>query len=136
MNEYKNNYRKSIDLETYLLNNTQYMDQLKKTKILCVAMLVLALIIFTLSVFKRSIILFIMFVLVSFICVLTIHKSFFIIKKLTDNNQNKIKNYVSVNNDLRTTEDAKDALKKDIYDLEKKINNLDNDLRFYNNLIK
>lgn len=136
ISKYKDFYRDSIDLETYLLSNSQYMDKLKKTRGLCVILLILSIISFCVSVLKKSIILFIIFVALAMICVFTIQRAFYLMQKITENNRNKVKKYVGINSKIRDNQSDQEELKKEINELNRKINALDNDLRFYNNILK
>ena len=56
-------------------------------------------------------------------------------QKIADNNRMKVNSYVGVNNKLRNNKINQDKLKKEITELNHKINDLDNDIRFYNNII-
>lgn len=135
INEYKSCYHDSIDLESYLLKNSVNMDKLKKIKIYCIITLILAIIVFFISIWTKLLVFFIIFVLLAFICVIIIHKAFYIMQRITENNRNKIKSYVGVNSKIRKNQAKQNELNQEIHDLKKKINNLDNDLRFYNNLL-
>lgn len=136
INEYKEYYRKSIDLEAILLSNTQNMNKLKSIKAISIILIILASLVFILSVWKKSIAFFIIFTIIAIICVLTIHESFHIMSKMTENNKNRVKKYVGVNSNIRSNNEEQEELKKEINELNKKINNCENDLRFYENLFK
>ncbi len=136
VSKYKEYYRKSIDLESNLLFATQYMDKLKNIKKASIILLALASIVFIISVLEKSILFFALFTIIAIVCVLTIHKSFFIMNKMTESNKNRVKKYVKANTGLRDNQQEQEELKKEINELSKKINNYENDLRFYSNLIK
>ena len=133
--DYKKNYRKSIDLETYILSNAKYTDKLKKTKNSCVIFLILTIIMFLISIWKKNIIFFAIFVILVIICVITIREAFYIMHKITSNSQNQLSSYVKTNSNLRDNIKKQEELKKEMNEITKKINNLENDLRFYNNII-
>ena len=134
--DYKGFYKNSIDLETYLLSNNQRKNELKTIKILCVITLILATIAFIASVITKNIIILGIFIILALICVIIIHKAFFVMQKIAENNRNKLKKYVGVNSKLRTNQTKQEELKKEIHNVNKKVTNLENDLRFYNNLLK
>lgn len=134
--EYKDYYNKSVDLETIILSNTQNMDKLNKIKVISVILLVISILVFVLSIWKKSVVIFSAFVVLVIICILIIHKSFYIMNKITENNKNRVKNYVGINNNLRVNQKHQNELKKEILELDKKINNCENDLRFYENILK
>ena len=134
--DYKSQYQNNIDLENYLLNNTECMKELNQVKSISVFLLIISIIVFIISIWKESVIFFIIFVILAFVCVLAIHNSFVIIKKITDNNHQKMKSYLGNNSKISNIKKKQDKLKKEINDIEKTINNIENDLRFYNNLLK
>lgn len=136
IDEYKVNYRNNIDLESSLLSNNDLMNKLKNTKVLCIILLILAILTFIISVWKESILFLAIFTLLTIICVLTIQKTFYLIRKMTDVNKNKIKNYVTMNSSLRNNLRKQEELKQEINDINKIINNYENDLRFYDNILK
>lgn len=133
--DYYNNYRDSIDLETYLLANSQYTNELKRTKYTSIIILILTIITFTISVWKKDLVFFIIFTILVIVCVIIVHKSFTSMQKITQNSRNKISSYVKLNNKLRDSTMKQDELKKEINEVNKKINNLNNDLRFYKNIL-
>lgn len=134
--DYKGFYQNSIDLETYLLSNNEHKKELKGIKIFCIISLMLATIAFIVSIMTRNIIILGVFIVLALICVIIIHKAFFIMQKIAENNRNKIKKYVGVNSDLRNNQTKQGEIKKEIHDINKKLTNLENDVRFYNNILK
>ena len=135
ISKYTDIYNNSIKLEKYLMSNTRYMDELKKTKKECIVILILATIVFIISVVTKEMVFLVTFALITVFCLMTIHKAFFIMKKIADNNRNKVMKYVGVNNDLRLNKDNQREIKKEIREISRKINLIENDIRFYNNLI-
>ncbi len=133
--DYKEFYRNSIDLETYLLSNSQYMSKLKNNKKTSVILLILTIIFFILSILEKNLVFFVIFIILVIICVLMIYESFVIMQKITENHRNKVSSYVGVNAKLRSNKNTQDRLKEEINELNKKINDMENDLRFYDNLI-
>ena len=136
IDEYKINYRSSIDLENDLLSNSMLIKKLKNTKVLCILFLILAILTFIISVWQNSVLFLIIFTILTIICILIIHKSFLIIHKMTNYNKSNIKKYISTNSILRSNQRKQEELKKEINELNKRINNCENDLRFYDNILK
>ena len=134
--DYKDFYQNSIDLETYLLSNNKHKNELKNIKIVSVILLIMSTISFVLSIITKNIIILAIFIILVLICVIIIHKAFFIMQKIAENNRNKIKKYVGVNGKLRNNQTKQEELKQEIQDINKKIVNMENDLRFYNNILK
>lgn len=136
ISEYNNVYHDSIDLETNLLSNSYYVERLKETKYLSIVLVFMAIVNFIVSILTKKIIFLVIFVALAFICIIIVHRAFFTMQKIADNSRYKIKNYVGINNKIRQNQDSQRILKKEIHDLNKKINSLENDFRFYDNLIK
>ena len=135
MEKYKESYQDSIDMETYLLSNSSYKEKLKKIKYISILLIVFAAILFFISIWEKSIIFFAFFIGIVIICVVVINKAFSTIQELTENNRKKIKSYVGTNTNLRNSQTMQENIKQEINEINKKMTNLDNDLRFYNNLI-
>ncbi len=134
--EYRDVYRKNVDLELNLLTSSEEMKKIKLVKDISVIMLVFLMLIFTLSIMNDSIVFLIIFVLLAIICVIVIQKYFVLFNQLTNKNKIKFKKYVGTNNTIRNNVSKQEELSEEIHQLKKKINNLDNDLRFYDNLLK
>ena len=134
--EYRMIYRNSVDLELNLLTSSKEFKQIQSIKTTSIIMLIAIAIVFMLSIIKSSIVLFIVFLVLSFICVFIVHKYFFIIQKMTKNNKLKIKEYIKVNNNINDNLQNHDQINKEILNLKKKIKTIENDLRFYKNLLK
>ena len=133
--EYKNYYRDSIDLESSLLNNSKKNYELNNIKSTSILLLTLSVIVFLLSLLTRNVIFYSIFITLVAVSVYVIHKAFLIMQKVTDCNHNKVNNYVGVNNKIRDNQTNQEKLRKEIQELNKKINRLENDLRFYHNII-
>ena len=131
-NEYKELYQKSLDLENKLLVN----NELKNNKQLSIILLVLMIIIFIISVIKNDNILFIAFIVLSIVFVFIIQKRLFVVHKITEKNKDRFSRYVKINNSIRKNVKKQNNLKEGIIDIKRKLTNIENDLRFYNNLLK
>ncbi len=136
IDEYKTDYRENIDIETYLLSNSNLVTKLNKIKATYITLLIVAIIVFITSIWKQSILLFIIFVTLSIICILAINKSFMVMSTINKNNTDRFKNYAHINKKLRDNKKKQEQLKKEINKINKKVNNYENDLRFYNNILK
>ncbi len=136
ISEYKKNYQDSLNLESYLLSNSENMSKLNNIKISCIIVIILATIVFLISIWKKELVFFCIFIALAIICAVIVHKAFYIMQKITENNRNKVKNYVVINNNIRKNQTTQNGLKKEINELNKKIKSMENDLRFYNNLLK
>ncbi len=134
--EYKVYYQDSIDLETCLLDNSRKMNEINNNKTISILSLLLSLIAFLCALLTTSTIVYIIFVVLVIISVIVIHKSFTVMQKITDNNHNKVNKYVGVNNKIRDNQDNQEKIKKEIQELNRKIKVLENDLRFYRNIIE
>ena len=133
--EYDEFYNSSINLETKILSYSNYIDKLKNIKFISIVFLILSIITFIVAVITKKIVFLGLFVLVAFICVIMIHNIFFTMQNVFNNNRNKVNAYVGVNNKIRHNRKNQSKLEKEIHDLKKTINSLENDIRFYENLI-
>ena len=84
ISEYNDYYHNSIDLEAYLLSNSYYIEKLKNTKTICIILLILAIISFAVSVYTKKLVFLGLFVLITVICVLVVHKAFFMMQKIKE----------------------------------------------------
>ena len=133
--EYRDYYQDSINLETSLLDNSKKVNEIKNIKKTSVVSLLLSLIAFLCALLTKNTIFYIIFIILVIVCVVVIHKVFNMMQNMNDNNHNKVNKYVGVNNKIRDNQDSQLKLKKEINELDRKIKNLQNDLRFYHNII-
>ena len=70
--EYRDLYKKSLDLENNLLINIPHVKKVQNIKLLSIIILTLMIIVFTISVIKNNNILFITFIVLSIICVFVV----------------------------------------------------------------
>ena len=134
--KYKDLYQDSLNEENYLLTNSPYIKKLKGIKLSSIVLVIIMIIIFSISLLKNNNILFIIFIILSIVCILVIQEYVLLIHRASDFNKKKITNYVKMNSQIRNNINKQNEIKKEIRNIEKKLNNLDNDLRFYNNLLK
>ena len=134
--EYRNIYRKSVDLELNLLSSSSEAKKIQTIKLISVIMVIIITIFFVLSVIMYNIWLLIAFVLLTIICVIVIEKYFILVNQVAVNNKKRLKEYVLVNKDIRENSRKQEELKERIYSIAKDLNNVENDIRFYNNLLK
>ena len=134
--EYYKIYRKSIDLELNLLSSSEEVKKIQNIKILSIIMVIIISIIFILSIIKYNIWLLLLFAILTIVCVIVIEKYFVLVNVMTKNNKKRLKEYVLVNKDIRENNSKQEELKNKIINVSKKIVSIENDLRFYNNLLK
>ena len=134
--EYKENFDASIKVEEVLLNEKENINKLKNIKEICIIMLMFCIISFILSVISKSIYLFIAFIIGVFIMLYIIHHFFLLFHAVTKDNEKKVKDYIMIMKKIETINDNKNKKSKEVYNLEIEIKNIENDLRFYNNLLK
>ena len=91
---------------------------------------------FVISVLKHSILYLIVFVILTIICVIIIENYFGLVNKMTINNKKRLKEYVLVNQSIHENTRKQDELKEKLFAISKNINAVDNDMRFYSNLMK
>ncbi len=133
--EYRSLYHTSLDMENNLLSNP-YINKMRNIKILSIVLLILMIISFIISVLKNSNILFMVFITLSLICIYIIQKNLLYIHKIGESNKKRFSNYIKMHTKIQNNTKKQVEIKKDIYEIERKIINMENDLRFYKNLLK
>ena len=134
--DYKELYQDSLDIESNLLINSSHVHKVKNIKALSIIFLIMIVIVFTFAVFKNSNVAFVIFVVLSLVCILIIHRYLLIMQHIQETNKKKFTSYVKMNNNLRKNIHKQSDLKKEIYEIKRKLNTIENDLRFYQNLLK
>lgn len=134
--EYRNIYRKSMDLELNLLSSSDEAKRIQSIKAFSIIMVIIIAITFIISIIKHNIFLLIVFVLLAIVCIIVIEKYFSLVSDMTKNNKNRLKEYVLINKSIRDNTRKQEELHGKLLDISKKLNNVENDLRFYNNLLK
>lgn len=133
-NDYKNLYRKSIDEAGGLLRkDSKKLEEIKKLSII---MLVILLITFLFAIITRNTIIFVVFGIMCFIFILIIEKYFTIFHEISKNSEKKLKKYINLVDGIRDNIEKKTEISGEILELERKVKKVENDLRFYNNLLK
>ena len=135
-NEYKDLYQKSLDMENTLLVNSPYVKKAQNIKLVSIILLALMIIVFFISIIKRGDILFILFIILSIICIFVVQKYLIFVHKMTENNKDRISTYLKMNNKIRKNVRKQNDLKREMQDIKRRIINVENDLRFYKNLLK
>ena len=134
--EYRKIYRNSVDLELNLLSSSKEAKKMQTVKISSIVILTIISILFILSLIKNSMVLLITFVLLTIVFILVIERYFLLVNDIARNNKKRIKEYVLTNGLIRENTIKREELNKKILEISKKLNSVENDLRFYNNLLK
>ena len=134
--EYRNIYRQSMDLELNLLSSSDEAKKIQSIKAFSIIMVIIIAITFIISIIKNNIFLLIVFAILTITCIIVIEKYFVLVNSMTRNNRKRIKEYVLINKSIHDNTRKQEELHSKILDLSKKITNIENDLRFYNNLLK
>lgn len=133
-NDYRALYRHSInEASNFLKNDSQ---KLKEIKYLSICILIVLIIIFLMVIVTKNIIVFIIFGIMCFIFILIIEKYFNAFNEISKRSEIKLKKYVGLVDDIQENVEKKEKVSKEILDNERKIAKIENDLRFYNNLLK
>lgn len=135
-NMYRDLYRNNIETESSLLLSSLNKKRLNSIKILVIIFLIASLILFSVAISEKSIVFFAIFVLVTMICILIIQKYLINTQKIMNFSSKNLKEYIKSNSELRKNTEKQKELKIEIQEINKKVSNLDNDLRFYSNLLK
>ena len=131
--EYKTLYQKSLDLENSLVNTTTKTNDIK---VLSIALVIIMIIVILVAILTNNDILFVVLIILAIIGVLAVQKRVLLVHKVNEKNKKGITNYVKINNEIKENIKKRSLIKKDISDLKNKLTNVENDLRFYKNLLK
>ncbi len=134
--EYKELYQKSIDLETKVLNKPYNLKKFNHIKTVSIIMVIILIALFSLVIIQNSMTLFILFVIAAFACILIVQRYFAIVNSLVNNSKKCLKEYVSTIKKIKLLLIKEEKIKKEILSIDKKKKKIENDLRFYKNLLK
>lgn len=131
---YEEKYHKRINSEANLLSNDSV--NLKRFKYLLIMLLVILLIVFILAIYLNKIFLFIIFGIISLIIISFVYSYFNAFQTKLDKRKKLVDIYVNEIHNIKELNKQKEILNNEIVDLERKLNNIQNDLRFYKNILK
>lgn len=132
--DYKKLYRKSVEEAGNLLKkDSKKIDKIKNISIL---MLIFLVITFILAIVTNKIIIFIIFGVMCFIFILIIEKYFAIFNEFSKKSEMKVKKYFHTVDEIRDNISKKTEVSSEVIKLERKVKKMENDLRFYRNLLK
>ena len=136
LKEYKDLYPESLEQENKMLVKANYINKLNTMKKECILFIVLLIFLFSISVITRNDWCFIVFGLFSAVFLYRIYSFFQVVQKFSDKRNNLFSQYVNIIKELGNINQRKQTILKELNDLERKLNNIENDLRFYHNLLK
>lgn len=131
---YHSLYRESIEKASNIINND--INKLNNIKKIFIIILIVLIGLFLYAILNNSIIFFVIFGIISFIFIIILSRYFTMINEINTSNKKKVKNYVKVVDGIKSIIDNKQHLLNDEIQLERKIKKIENDLRFYKNLLK
>lgn len=134
-NRYQDVYQNDLKERHYFLNDN-ISKELTKIKNISLFLLIIIVITFIIAIIKNNIIVFGIFGLMSLILVFVVTKYFNITRNIAMNNENNLKKYIKTANKLSMIKEEKDKIIINKWKEEQKKKKKENDLRFYNNLIK
>ena len=125
-------YKSSLDKEHMLYNNIDNLNRLMM--IICVLTTLLTITLGIMIIFNKNV-----FIILSILLVLLVIWVIAFLKKIKSiNNEKKVKldDYFDTVNEIKISKKIKKDLNNKKLDLERKINKINNDIRFYDNIIK
>lgn len=132
--EYKNIYQKSLDEASKLLNNdNRALHQIKNLSYCMIGVLI---ILFLIAIITKNLIVFIVFGMMCLITTFIIEKSFLSFQKIANKSKIKIQEYTKTMQEIEKVIEKKSDISLNIVELERNLKKVENDLRFYNNLLK
>ena len=135
-NEYRERYRESIHGAEMILNKNDNLKTLKKIKLTSVIATIILIITFIVAVMQNNIVIFITFGLGCFVTIIVIEKYFDFFHKLSIKSEEKIADYLKKVDGIKNITTEQERLSKKLLNVERRINKIENDLRFYKNLLK
>ncbi len=132
--EYKQLFNESLEKENFLLSK-KYNMKLKKIKNTCIFFLILLIITFFIAIFNNNIYILIIFIIISFILLMELYKLYAIFQELTKNNNRYVHEYVAITRKLNDIRNKKAKKEKELYEKKRELELIENDLRFYNNIL-
>ncbi len=134
--EYKSLYQGSLSLENNLLLATPCVNDIKKIEIIIIAVVIIMFITLLFFLLKNNNLFLIIFILLTIIGILIIKKYIVLMQKMAEGNKKYFTNYVKINNQIRENINEQNTIKKEIRELKRQITNMENDIRFYRNMLK
>ena len=125
-------YKSSLDKDHMLYNNIDNLNRLMM--IICVLTTLLIITLGIMIIFNKNV-----FIILSILLVLLVIWVIAFLKKIKSiNNEKKVKldDYFDTVNEIKISKKIKKDLNNKKLDLERKINKINNDIRFYDNIIK
>ena len=134
--EYKSLYDSSLNLENNLLINFPHIKKVENIKLISMAFLIIMVIVFIISILKNSQIFFTVFIVLSIIFIFIFQRYLYMMSKIGQKNKKKITSYVKINNSIRKNVAMQDEIKTEIRNIKKELTRMENDIRFYKNMLK
>ena len=134
IDEYKKLNKKKIkDLGRQSSYNVSVIQNTKKSLVITIIAL---LIIFIIAVLKGNIFLFILFGICCMASILIMYKYFKYLKDISQRSESKVIKYQEILEKMNSITNNIQNMSDDILIIERKVKNIENDLRFYHNLLK
>ena len=133
---YKELYLKSVKEAGKILEKGKSTKKLNEIKKISIILLMILIIMFVIAIIKNSIIIFICFGIICFITIMLTEKYFLYFHEVTQNSEKKVHQYVNTVNSIKEVMLQRQNKEKEILNVERKLKKVENDLRFYNNLLK
>lgn len=134
-NEYRKIYRKNIEKQTLLINNMKEIKKMNVLKKRIIVLIILLIISFLGILMNNNIFILLLFGLISIITIVHIYSFYQVVNSVNKKNQDKINKYVDVVSKISDIIQKKDELEKIIFNRDRELNMIQNDLRFYCNLM-
>ena len=134
--DYDSLYKKSLKSEGILLNIDNKRKELKKIKNISLIMIISLIIMFITMLIKKNTYILILIILIGIILAYEIMKFFEMVNNITTNSELKIKKNIALVHDIKDNQNRKIQYEKNLLEMVTKKGKIENDLRFYSNLLK
>ena len=133
---YSKLYYQRIEKQHVLLDNNIDSMKLKRIKIGCIIFLIVIICTFFLAFYQNNLFGFCLFGMMVFLFFWMIKYFFYVVQDITKKSKVKAEDYVKVINNISKINKEKEEKTKEILKLKREIDCLENDLRFYHNILK
>ena len=134
--DYQREYQNNLDEMDKVINKKTDSKKLKQIKDSTIFIAIILLLTFTVAIIKNNITVFIVFGILSFIMIIIIEKYFILVHEITKKHEKKVNLYINEIKGLNELTNNIQKIKDDCLKTEREVNKLENDLRFYINLLK
>ncbi len=134
--EYSNLYRNNLSKEKDILNFSRYKNVFNQIKIKSIILIILLIISFLYSIITNNIIILIVFFVIAFLLFWEVKTFFVTLNEVKKKLKIRMNDYFIINKNVYENSSKIKKKEQEIRELELKLKKVENDWRFYNNILK